>query len=84
VARQRVTAVGYVAGDGPLYFVVARGCTQGSQVTWTPRSAAHLVTAAYARDGRAAAVVLQPSKPFVAFRLDVVNNGGLVAAVTVK
>lgn len=69
---------------GVLMFRVARGCNQGTHVSWVPPSAAHLVKAAYAADGQTAAVVLKPSRPHVAFRLISARNGRLVASATVK
>jgi hypothetical protein len=71
-------------GAEVLMFRVTRGCDKGARVTWVPSSAAHLVTAAYARDGQAAAVVLKPSGPRAAFRLLGTQNGKVVASATVK
>jgi hypothetical protein len=81
--RRRPTVTGTTAG-GLLIFRVARGCDTGAQVRWIPSSAARLVKAAYARDGRMVAVVLQPSGPRTAFRLIGTRNGRVVASATVK
>lgn len=69
---------------GVLLFRVARGCDTGSHVTWDPSSAAHLVRAVYARDGRPVAVVLRPSGPHAAFRPIATRNGKTVGTATVK
>jgi hypothetical protein len=83
-ATRRLPVIRYMTvGDG-LLFLVARGCSQGTRVTWVPRSAAHLVKAAYAKDGQMAAVVLQPDGPGAAFRLIGTRNGTVVASATVK
>jgi len=74
----------YVPADGQLNFIVAAGCARGSHVTWIPRSAAHIVKAAYARDGLAAGVALLPVQPLTAFRLVATRNGHVALAVTVK
>jgi hypothetical protein len=75
----------YISGyQTPLYFSVAPGCAHGSHVTWIPRSAAKLVRAAYASDGLAVAIVLQPSGPRATFRLIVTRDGRLVASVIVE
>jgi hypothetical protein len=83
-ATRRLPTVNYPTVGGVLIFIVARGCSQGSRVTWVPQSAAHLVKAAYASDGQMAAVVLQPDGPSAAFRLTGTRNGAVVAAATVK
>src|SRR5580698_9663039 len=83
-ATRRLPTVRYVTVGGGLIFLVARGCDQGTLVTWVPQSAAHLVKAAYAKDGQLAAVVLQPDGPGAAFRLIGTRNGVVVASATVK
>jgi hypothetical protein len=62
------------------------GSTQphGSLVTWTPRSAAHLVGAAYASDGLAAAVVLRPTKSGACFRLVVTRGSRVIGSVAMQ
>jgi hypothetical protein len=77
-------SVSYGTGNGPLYFQVAPGCAHGNHVTWIPRSAAHLVDAAYASDGLAVVVVLQPTRPLTAFRLVATRNDRVVGTVTVR
>jgi hypothetical protein len=81
--RRLPTIIGTTVG-GLLLFRVARGCDKGAHVTWTPSSAAHLVKAAYARNGQPAAVVLKPSGPRAAFRLIATQSNKIVAAATVK
>jgi hypothetical protein len=83
-ATHRLPTVRYTTVGGGLIFLVARGCSQGSRVTWVPESAAHLVKAAYAKDGQMAAVVLQPAGPGAAFRLIGTRDGVVVASATVK
>jgi hypothetical protein len=83
-ATRPLPVIKYLTIGGGLIFLVARGCNQGTRVTWVPRSAAHLVKAAYAKDGQMAAVVLQPDGPGAAFRLIGTRNGVVVAAATVK
>ena len=83
-ATRRLPTVRNETINGGLIFLVARGCNQGTQVTWVPRSAAHLVKAAYAKDGQMAAVVLRPAGPGAAFRLIGTRNGAVVASATVK
>jgi hypothetical protein len=78
----RTIEVKYLTVGDVLMFRVARGCDEGAHVTWIPSSAAHLVKAAYARDGHTAAVVLKPDEP--SFRLTGTRNGRVVASVTVK
>lgn len=67
-----------------LIFRVARGCNQGAQVGWAPSSAARPVKAAYAADGKTAAVALKPRRPRVAFHLIGTRNGRVVASATVS
>ena len=83
-ATRRLPTINGTTVGGLLMFRVARGCDKGSHVTWVPSSAAHLVKAAYARDGQTAAVVLRPSGPHAAFRLIATRNGSVVASATVK
>jgi hypothetical protein len=83
-ATRPLPTVKYLTVGGGLIFLVARGCSQGTRVTWVPRSAAHLVKAAYAKDGHLAAVVLQPAGPGTAFRLTGTRDGVVVASATVK
>jgi len=83
-ARRRLPTIKYLTVGGVLMFRVARGCDEGARVTWVPSSAAHLVKAAYAKDGHTAAVVLKPSGPHASFRLTGTRNGRVVASVTVK
>ena len=83
-ATRQLPVIKYPTVGDVLIFLVARGCSQGTRVTWVPRSAAHLVKAAYAKDGQMAAVVLQPDGPGAAFRLTGTRNGAVVAAATVK
>jgi len=59
-------------------FRIARGCDKGANLHWIPSSAAHLVKAAYARDGQADGVV-EASGPGAAFRLIGTRNGRVVA-----
>ena len=66
-----------------LYFQVAHGCAHGSHVTWIPRSAARIARAAYASDGLAAAVVVEPTHPYTIYRLIATSNGRVVASYTV-
>ena len=70
------------SSDGKFYFQVARGCDHGSHVTWTPKTAAHLVGEADARDGLPAVVVLQPCQS--SFRLTAKQNGKVVASATAR
>lgn len=81
--RHLPTITGWTIG-GVLMFQVASGCDKGADVSWAPSSAAHLVKAAYARDGGMAAVVLKPSGPKVAFQLTGTRNGRVVASATVQ
>lgn len=83
-ATRHLPTVNYATVGGVLIFLVARGCSQGSRVSWVPRSAAHLVKAAYAKDGQMAAVVLQPEGPSASFRLTGTRNGVVVATATVN
>jgi hypothetical protein len=83
-ATRQLPTIKYATVGGLLFFRVARGCDEGAHVTWMPSSAAHLVKAAYARDGRTAAVVLNPSGPRAAFRLIATRNNTIVASATVK
>lgn len=83
-ATRRLPTIEYLTVGDVLMFRVASGCVEGARVTWIPSSAAHLVKAAYARDGHMAAVVLKPSGPHAAFRLAGTRNGRVVASVTVK
>jgi hypothetical protein len=74
----------YIGGyQEPLYFQMTLGCSHGSHVTWLPRSAARLVRAAYASDGLAVALVLQPRGPRAKFRLIVTRDGRVVASVII-
>jgi hypothetical protein len=77
------TITGVTVG-GVLMFQVASGCDGGAHVSWAPSSAAHLVKAAYAKDGGMAAVVLEPSGPKAAFRLTGTQNGKVVASAMVQ
>ncbi len=83
-ATRRLPIIKYLTVGDVLMFRVVRGCDEGAHVTWVPSSAAHLVRAAYARDGLMAAVVLEPSGPHPSFRLTGTRNGVVVASVTVK
>jgi len=83
-ATRPLPTVKYETVGGGLIFLVARGCSEGTRVTWVPQSAAHLVKAAYAKDGQMAAVMLQPDGAGVAFRLTGTRNGVVVASATVK
>ena len=83
-ATRRLPTLKYLTVGDVLMFRVSRGCVEGAHVTWIPSSAAHLVKAAYARDGHMAAVVLKPSGPHASFRLTGTLNGRVVASVTVK
>jgi hypothetical protein len=81
-ATRRLPVIKYLTVGDVLMFRVARGCDEGAHVSWVPSAAAHLVAAAYARDGLMAAVVLKPDEP--SFRLTGTRNGRVVASVTVK
>lgn len=81
---QAPATISYIPQTLPLYFQVAPGCAHGSQVTWTPRSAAHLVKAAYASDGLAAALVLQPTGHPKVFRLVVETSRRALRTITVQ
>jgi len=81
-ATRRLPTIRYTTVGDVLMFRVVRGCDEGAHVTWAPSSAAHLVRAAYARDGLTAAVVLKPDEP--SFRLTGTRNGRVVASATVK
>lgn len=83
-ATRRLPTINGTTVGGLLMFRVARGCDKGAHVTWIPSSAAHLVKAAYPRDGQTAAVVLRPRGPRAAFRLIATRNGSVVASATVK
>ncbi len=83
-ATRRLPVIKYLTVGDVLMFRVVRGCDEGAHVSWVPSAAAHLVKAAYARDGLTAAVVLQPSGPRASFRLTGTRNGKVVASVTVK
>jgi hypothetical protein len=83
-ATRRLPIIKYATVGGLLFFRVARGCNQGTHVTWVPSSAAHLVKAAYARDGQAAAVALEPTGPRAVFWLSGTRNGRVVASATVR
>jgi hypothetical protein len=83
-ATRHLPTIKYISVGGLLFFRVARGCDQGTHVHWLPSSAAHLIKAAYAKNGQTAAVVLEPSKPRAAFRLIATQNGRVVASATVK
>jgi hypothetical protein len=83
-ATHQLPTVKHLTVGGLLFFRVARGCDEGTHVTWMPSSAAHLVKTASARDGQTAAVVLKPSKPRAAFRLIAMRNNRIVASATVK
>ena len=82
-ATRHLPTITIWTGDGVLLFRVTRGCDKGAQVSWAPASAAHLVKAAYAKDGGMAAVILKPSVPNAAFRLTGTQNGRVVASATV-
>lgn len=83
-ATRRLPTINHPTIGGMLMFQVARGCTEGTHVTWVPRSAAHLVKAAYTKDGQTAAVVLKPRGPRAAFRLIGTRNGRVAASATVR
>jgi hypothetical protein len=83
-ATRRLPTIKYETVGGVLFFRVAPGCDQGVSVRWTPSSAAHLVKAAYARDGHIAAVVLEPNGSGAAFRLTATRNGRVIASAIVK
>jgi hypothetical protein len=83
-ATRRLPIIKGTTVGGVLMFRVARGCDNGTHVSWDPRSAAHLVKAAYARDGLPVAVVLKPSGSGREFRLTGTRNGKVVASATAK
>ena len=83
-ATRRLPTIKYPTVGDVLMFRVVRGCDEGAHVNWVPSAAAHLVEAAYARDGLTAAVVLKPNGPRASFRLTGTRNGKVVASVTVK
>lgn len=83
-ATRRLPVIRYLTVGDVLMFRVARGCDEGAHVTWVPSSAAHLVKAAYAKDGQMAAVVLAPDVARASFRLTGTRNGEVVASATVK
>jgi hypothetical protein len=83
-ATRPLPTINHPTVGGVLMFRVARGCEEGTHVAWVPSSAAHLVKAAYAKDGQTAAVVLKPSGPHAAFRLTGTRNGRVVASTTVR
>jgi len=83
-ATRRLPVIRYLTIGDVLMFRVARGCDKGAHVTWVPSTAAHLVKAAYARDGRMAAVVLKPDGPHSSFRVTGTQNGKVVASIMVK
>jgi len=83
-ATRRLPIIKGTTVGGVLMFRVARGCDNGTHVSWVPRSAAHLVKAAYAKNGLPVAVVLKPSRPAMEFRLIGTRNGKVVASVTAK
>ena len=83
-ATHHLPAIKHLTVGDVLMFRVARGCSQGAHVSWAPSSAARLVKAANAADGKTAAVVLKPRRPRVAFRLTGTRNGTVVASATVN
>ena len=83
-ATRRLPTIRYTTVGDVLMFRVVRGCDEGAHVTWVPSSAAHMVKAAYTRDGHMAAVVLKPDGPHASFRLTGTQNGRVVASVMVK
>jgi hypothetical protein len=83
-ATRRLPVIKYLTIGDVLMFRVSRGCDKGAHVTWVPSTAAHLVKAAYARDGHMAAVVLKPDGPHSSFRVTGTQNGKVVASVMVK
>ena len=83
-ATRRLPIIKGTTVGGVLMFRVARGCDDGTHVSWDPRSAAHLVKVAYARDGLPVAVVLKPSGSGAEFRLIGTRNGKVVASATAK
>jgi len=83
-ATHHLPTIKHLTVGDVLMFRVARGCNQGARVSWAPSSAARLVKAAYAADGKTAAVVLKPRRPRVAFRLLGTRNGRVVASATVS
>jgi hypothetical protein len=83
-ATRHLPTITYPTGGGVLVFRVTRGCGKGVQVSWAPSAAAHLVKAAYAKDGGMAAVILKPSVPNAAFKLTGTQNGRVVASATIQ
>lgn len=83
-ATRPLPSISYPTVGDVLIFLVARGCGQGTRVSWVPSSAAHLIKAAYAKDGQMAAVVLKPAGPHAAFRLIGTRNDTVVASAIVK
>lgn len=83
-ATRHLPTITMWTGYGVLMFRVARGCDKGAHVSWAPASAAHLVKAAYAKDGGMAAVILKPNVPNAAFHLTATQNGKVVASATVR
>ena len=83
-ATRRLPVIRHLTVGDVLMFRVARGRDEGADVSWVPSTAAHLVKAAYARDGQMAAVVLKPDGPHASFRLTGTRNGRVVASVMVK
>lgn len=66
------------------FSVLSEDAKPGVHVTWSPSSAAHLVKAIYARDGKVVAVILRPSGPHAVFRLIATRDGKTVASAAVK
>jgi hypothetical protein len=83
-ATRHLRTITMWTGNDVLLFRVTRGCAKGAQVSWAPSSAAHLVKAAYAKDGRIAAVILKPNVPNASFQLTAKQNGRVVASATIQ
>jgi hypothetical protein len=83
-ATRHLPTIKYETVGNVVIFRVASSCDKGARVTWVPSSAAHLVKAAYAKDGNMAAVVLKPNRPQAAFQLIATRNGKTVASATVQ
>ena len=64
---------------GDVYLLVAKGCSHGAVVSWTPAASARLVRNVWAQDGRSAAVVLAPSRS-ATLDVHVAQNGQIRTA----
>jgi hypothetical protein len=84
IARNSGRTVTYSNDGEKIILAVSSGCDKGSQVTWTPSSAAHLAQSAYAKDGLLAAFSLQPNSPDAVFTVTATQAGRLVGTVTCK